>query len=159
LSVVPPIDPIDSQILAILAVDGRITNQALASRVGIAPSTCLQRVRALRSNGILRGFAADIDPAALGYPVQAMVAVRMQSHARAKLVAFMGDSLELPGVLNAYLLGGSSDFLIHLAAGSVDELHNFVIDRLSGNPDIASTETSLIFRYARATRLPVTSRR
>ncbi|WP_433521499.1 Lrp/AsnC family transcriptional regulator [Nocardia pseudovaccinii] len=150
------LDSVDAQILAILATDGRIANNALASRVGIAPSTCLQRIRGLRQRGVLRGFAADIDPTALGHPVQAMVSVRMQSHARAKLTEFMDAAIEMPGVLNAYLLGGSSDFLLHVASSSVDRLHEFVIEQLSGNPDVAATETNLIFKYAR-TRVPVIS--
>ena len=115
-----PLDPIDAQILQLLAVDGRMPNSALAARVGIAPSTCLSRVRSLRERGILRGFAADIDPNALGYPIQALVSVRMQPHARDQLTAFMDGMLELPLVLNAYLLGGGEDFLIHVAAASVE---------------------------------------
>ena len=68
--------------LRVLAADARIPNNALAERVGIAPSTCLGRVRALRERGVIRGYHADIDPAALGRPIQAMIAVRLQSHAR-----------------------------------------------------------------------------
>ena len=117
---VSPLDPIDAQILQLLAVDGRMPNSALAARVGIAPSTCLSRVRSLRERGILRGFVADIDPSSLGYPIQALVSVRMQPHARDQLTAFMDGMLELPLVLNAYLLGGGEDFLIHVAAASVE---------------------------------------
>ena len=151
----PQLDEVDEQILAVLSVEGRIPNNALAARAGVAPSTCLTRVRALQERGIIRGFAADIDPSALGYPIQAMVAVSVQAHARAQLSAFMDAVLELPGVMNAYLLGGSSDFLIHVAATSVDSLRRLVIDELSRDPIVASTETSLIFKYARASRVPV----
>jgi DNA-binding Lrp family transcriptional regulator len=104
------IDAVDARILQLLAVDGRMPNSALAARVGIAPSTCLGRVRTLRERGILRGFAADIDPAALGYPIQAMISIRMQPHARDQLTAFMDRLMELPSVLNAFLLGGTADF-------------------------------------------------
>jgi DNA-binding Lrp family transcriptional regulator len=69
----------------------------------------------------------------------------------------MDEVLLMPGVLNAYLLAGGSDFLVHVAAASVEELRTLVIDRVSQDPDVASTETSLIFRYARATRVPVTT--
>jgi DNA-binding Lrp family transcriptional regulator len=151
------LDPIDSQILQLLATDGRIPNSALAARVGIAPSTCLNRVRSLRERGILRGFAADIDPSALGYPIQAMVSVRMQPHARDQLTAFMDGLLELPLVLNAYLLGGNADFLIHVAAASVERLRELVIDELNSNPAVAATETNLIFKYLRARRIPISS--
>ena len=149
------LDSTDVQILQLLVMDGRMPNSALAARVGIAPSTCLGRVRSLRERGILRGFGADIDPAALGYPIQAMVSVKMQPHARDQLTAFMRDLLDLPLVLNAYLLGGSSDFLIHVAAESVERLRELVIDELNTDPAVAATETNLIFQYRRAGRSPV----
>jgi DNA-binding Lrp family transcriptional regulator len=152
-----PLDAIDAAILQVLATDGRIPNNALAARVGLAPSTCLVRVRALQQRGVIRGFAADVDPAALGFPIQAMVAITMQAHARGRLAEYMDEVLLMPGVLNAYLLAGGSDFLVHVAAASVEELRTLVIDRVSQDPDVASTETSLIFRYARATRVPVTT--
>jgi hypothetical protein len=64
----PLIDETDRRILKILAVEARIPNNALAERVGIAPSTCMSRVRSLVQNGVIRGFYADIDPEAVGTP-------------------------------------------------------------------------------------------
>lgn len=151
------LSPVDLRILQVLATHGRIPNNALAARVGLAASTCLGRVKALQQQGVIRGFAADIDPAALGFALQAMVSVSMQAHARGKLTEFMDHVLMMPGVLNAYLLGGKDDFLIHVAASSVEALRSLVIDGLSRNPDVASTETSIIFQYARASRVPVTA--
>src|ERR1700744_5578678 len=80
-----PLDPIDTRLLQGPADDARIPNKALADLVGIAPSTCLGRVRSLRERGVIRGYHADIDPAALGRPLQAMIAVRLQSHARSRI--------------------------------------------------------------------------
>lgn len=152
------LDPTDAQILQLLAVDGRMPNSALADRVGIAPSTCLGRVRSLRERGILRGFAADIDPAALGYPIQAMISIRMQPHARDQLTSFMDRLMELPAVLNAFLLGGTADFVIHVAAASVERLRELVIDELNTDPAVAASETNLIFQYRRAQRIPISAR-
>lgn len=151
------LDPTDAQILQLLAVDGRMPNSALAARVGIAPSTCLGRVRSLRERGILRGFAADIDPAALGYPIQAMISIRMQPHARDQLSSFMDRLMELPAVLNAFLLGGTADFVVHVAAASVERLRELVIDELNTNPAVAASETNLIFQYRRAQRIPIST--
>src|ERR1700745_3278622 len=75
------LDEIDRHIVFELARDARLANNALADRVGIAPSTCLGRVRSLRERGVIRGYHADVDPAALGRPLQAMLAVRPASHA------------------------------------------------------------------------------
>src|SRR5437879_11658732 len=100
------LDEVDRRILVLLAADARMPNNALAERVGIAPSTCLTRVRALRENGTIRGFHADIDPAALGRGLQAMITVRLQSHARGHIPDFMAKIARLPEVLNVYFLGG-----------------------------------------------------
>ena len=80
----PDIDDVDRRILAALHADARIANSALADVVGIAPSTCHGRVRRLQELGVIRGFHADIDPAAIGLPLQAMVSVSLQANARAR---------------------------------------------------------------------------
>jgi DNA-binding Lrp family transcriptional regulator len=146
----PVPDELDRRILAHLAVDARIPNNALADLVGIAPSTCLGRVRALRESGVIRGYHADIDPAALGRPIQAMIAVRLQSHARGHMTEFVAKVAALPEVLNVFFLGGTDDFLVHIAATGTENLRDFVVVNLSGNPDVALTETNLIFEHVRA---------
>jgi DNA-binding Lrp family transcriptional regulator len=144
------LDATDRAILRHLAADARIANNALAEAVGIAPSTCLGRVRALRNHGVIRGFHADVDPVALGRPIQAMIAVRMQSHARSHITEFAASVSKLPEVLNVFFLAGADDFLVHVAARSTENLRDFVVVNLSGNPDIALTETNLIFEHIRA---------
>jgi DNA-binding Lrp family transcriptional regulator len=143
------IDDIDRHIVRELARDARIANNALAERVGIAPSTCLGRVRSLRERGVIRGYHADVDPAALGRPLQAMIAVRLQSHARSRIRVFVAGVAGLPEVLNVFFLAGKDDFLLHVAAGSTSALRDFV-ETLSSNEDVSYTETSLIFEHIRA---------
>ena len=133
-----------------LADDARVPNNALAERVGVAPSTCLARVRALRERGIIRGYHADIDPAALGRPIQAMIAVRLQSHARGHIPEFAAQVARLPEVLNVFFLAGAVDFYVHIAATSTENLRDFVVVNLSGNPDVALTETNLIFEHIKS---------
>jgi DNA-binding Lrp family transcriptional regulator len=146
----PDPDDIDRRLLRELVADARIPNNALAERVGIAPSTCLGRVRALRESGVIRGYHADVDPAALGRPIQAMISVRLQSHARGHIPDFMAKIAQLPEVLNVFFLGGADDFHVHIAAKSTDNLRDFVVVNLSGDPDVALTETNLIFDHIRA---------
>ncbi|HEX3963372.1 MAG TPA: Lrp/AsnC family transcriptional regulator [Trebonia sp.] len=143
------LDETDRKILRELARDARLPNNTLAQRAGVAPSTCLARVRALRERGVIRGYHADIDPAALGRPLQAMVAVRLQAGARGHLRSFVAGMARLPEVLNVFFLAGKDDFLLHVAAASTQALRNFV-ERLSANADVAYTETSLIFEHVRA---------
>jgi len=143
------LDDIDRHIVRELARDARIANNALADRVGIAPSTCLGRVRSLRERGVIRGYHADVDPAALGRPLQAMIAVRLQAHARGRIRGFVAEVARLPEVLNVFFLAGKDDFLLHVAAASTQALRDLV-EGLSANGDVAYTETSLIFEHIRA---------
>jgi len=150
------LDDVDVAILRVLVQNARLPNNAIAAEVGIAPSTCLGRIRALREAGVVRGYFADLDPAALGHPLQAMVAVRLQPHARARIREFGHQVALLPEVLNVFFLAGADDFHVHIAAASTEGLRTFVVVHLSGNPDVASTETNLIFEHLRSpAQLPV----
>lgn len=143
------LDAIDAAIVRELQEDARLANNVLAERVGIAPSTCHSRVRSLFERGVIRGAHAEVDQAAIGRPLQAMISVRLRPHARGELSAFAHSMVRLPEVLNVYFLAGADDFLIHVATAGSEELREFVLHHLSGTRDVAMTETSLIFEYLR----------
>lgn len=143
------LDDVDRRILTILHADARIANSALADAVGIAPSTCHGRVRRLQEIGVIRGFHADIDPAAIGLPLQAMVSVTLQSGARRKIRTFVQQIRRRPQVIDVYFLAGADDFIIHVAARDTDDLRSFVVDNLNADADVAGTQTSLIFEHLR----------
>ena len=143
------LDEVDLGLMAALAEDARLPNNALAERVGIAPSTCSLRLRRLREVGAIRGFHADLAPEALGLPIQVMIAVRVQPNARARIGDYTSRLATLPGVLNVYFLAGSVDFLVQVAAASPDALREFVTEHLSAAREFASTETSLVFDHVR----------
>jgi DNA-binding Lrp family transcriptional regulator len=145
----PPVDAIDRAMLERLAGDARITNQRLAEEVGIAPSTALARVRALRDRGVIRGFHAEVDLAALGRPLQALVAVRLAVHAREQIDAFTNAVREVPGVLMVFHLSGVTDYLVWVAASDAQDLREFVVDHLATHPSVAHAETSLIYEHQR----------
>jgi DNA-binding Lrp family transcriptional regulator len=145
----PAVDAIDRAMLEILAQDARITNQRLADRVGIAPSTALARLRSLRARNVIRGFHAEVDLAALGRPLQALIAVRLTVHARDEIDAFTRAVRELPGVLMVFHLTGVTDYLVWVAAGDAQELREFVVDHLATHPAVAHAETSLIYEHRR----------
>ncbi|WP_028920799.1 Lrp/AsnC family transcriptional regulator [Pseudonocardia acaciae] len=144
----PPLDRVDRDLLRHLERDARITNNALAELVGIAPSTCLGRVRALRARGVIRGYHADIDPASTGHPLQAMISVRLQSDARSRLEEFVNRVGDLPEVRDVYFLAGVDDYLLHVATADTASLRDFVV-ALNGHTDVAGTQTSLIFDHIR----------
>ena len=144
-----PLDPVDRAILEALSEDARMPNNRLADRVGVAPSTCLARVRALRARGILRGFHAEVDLAALGLPLQAMVAVRLTVHHRAEIESFTHHVRRLRGVLSVFHMTGQTDYLVWVAATDAQDLREFVVDHLATHPAVAHAETSLIYEHRR----------
>ncbi|WP_436529848.1 Lrp/AsnC family transcriptional regulator [Actinoplanes sp. HUAS TT8] len=143
------LDHIDLELLSLLRADGRMPNNALAERVGIAPSTCLTRIRRLREMGAIRGFHADVDPAWIGRPIQAMIAVRIRSDARDAIGKFAESLAGIPAVRDVYFVSGNYDFLLHIEAADVDDLRTVITERLSGTRLIAGTETYLIFEHRR----------
>jgi DNA-binding Lrp family transcriptional regulator len=145
----PEVDDVDRALLELLAADARMTNQRLADRVGIAPSTALTRLRSLRQRGVIRGFHAELDLAALGRPLQAMIAVRLAVHAREQIQAFTDAVRELPGVLMVFHLTGVTDYLVWVAASDAQDLREFVVDHLATHPSVSHAETSLIYEARR----------
>ena len=143
------LDEVDRRILTALHADARISNSALADAVGIAPSTCHGRVRRLQDLGVIRGFYTDIDPAAIGLPLQAMISVNLQSNARGKIRNFIAQMRRKPQVMDVYFLAGADDFIIHVAARDTDDLRSFVVENLNADGDVAGTQTSLIFEHLR----------
>ncbi|CAN5224305.1 Lrp/AsnC family transcriptional regulator [soil metagenome] len=145
----PELDEVDRRILTTLHADARISNSALADTVGIAASTCHGRVRRLQDLGVIRGFHTDIDPAAIGLSLQAMISVNLQSNARGKIRSFIAQMRSKPQVMDVYFLAGADDFILHVAARDTDDLRAFVVENLNADADVAGTQTSLIFEHLR----------
>ncbi|MEN9715990.1 MAG: hypothetical protein RJA35_1457 [Actinomycetota bacterium] len=142
------IDDIDRQLLALLQEDARITNADLAAKVGIAASTCIARVRNLVNRGVIEGFHAKVNAAATGQVLQVLVSVTLRASARQQLSAFMEQMKALPEVQQVFFLGGSEDFILHLATTDSDHVREFVLANLSANPAVANTRTNIIFEHA-----------
>jgi DNA-binding Lrp family transcriptional regulator len=145
----PVIDGVDRRILNVLHDDARVPNSVLADMVGVAPSTCHGRLRRLQDIGVIRGFYTDVDPAAVGRPLQAMISVNLQSNARGRIRHFIAEIRKLPQVIDVYFLAGADDFILHVAARDTDDLRAFVVENLNADPDVAGTQTSLIFEHLR----------
>lgn len=141
------LDEIDRMLVRALRADARIPNSRLAELAGIAQSTCVARVRGLVARGVISGFTATIDPAALGLSLQALISVNIRSAARARIAAFSEEMRSLPEVVQLFFLGGSEDFIIHLAARDSNHVREFVLDHLSAHPSVASTRTSMVFDH------------
>ncbi|MBB4956774.1 DNA-binding Lrp family transcriptional regulator [Micromonospora polyrhachis] len=139
------LDDLDLAILTELADDGRLTNAALAARVGIAESTCIHRVRALRDSGVIAGFHAQLSLPALGYPLQAVIRVRLGSHNREHVRSFHATLTDIPGVLTAFHVAGADDYLVHVAVESPEALRDLVLEHITVHPAVRQAETHLVF--------------
>lgn len=143
------LDAIDEKILQLLQEDGRMTNVELARRVGISAPPCLRRVRALEANGLIKGFHAELDGAALGYGLTVFAMVGLHSQAEADLVAFEDRVKSWPLVRECFMLNGEIDFMLKVVARDLNEFQNFLTSHLTPAPNVASVKTALTIRSAK----------
>jgi len=148
------LDATDRAILSALQKDAGLSNKELARKIRLAPSSCLQRVRRLRTEGVLRGLRAEVAPEALGIGLQAIVAVRLAHHLEKDVESFRHQLRARPEVVNAYYVSGGVDFLVHVAVRDVAHLRTLGVEAFTSHRLVAHVETSLIFEHERAKGLP-----
>lgn len=139
------LDAIDRALVAELTRDGRITNAALAAKVGVAESTSLARVKALRDGGVITGIHATVDPAALGLPIEAIIRVRFTSHIPDHVLRFHAALGTIPGLIRAFHTAGADDYLLHVAVESPAALRALILEHVTVQPGVSHTETQLLF--------------
>ena len=148
------LDQLDLDILAHLFRDAGMTNKDLAALVGVAPSTCLERVRKLQQDGVLKGAHCEVDYQALGGHIQAMVSLQLARHSRQIIDVFRDAILALPEVISLFHMGGKDDFLVHLCVADTEHLRNFVFDHFTSREEVVHLETSLVFEHKFSRSLP-----
>jgi DNA-binding Lrp family transcriptional regulator len=141
------LDRIDFEIIRLLQNDGRMANKVLARAVGLAPSSCLARVRRLVDDGVITGFRAEIDRRALGDALEAIIAVRLERHHRDDIDAFVEFALGLPETVAVTHVAGPTDILVHVAVADSDRLRDLVMDSFTTRPEVARFETSLVYSH------------
>ena len=149
------IDRIDEALLRLLQNDARLSNRALADAVGLAPSSCLERVRRLSASGALVGIHAEVDPVTFGLTLQAMIAVRLKQHTQVVFEELREHILALPEVLNLFHVAGDEDFMVHVAVANAEHLRRLVWGGFTSRPQVDHVHTSLVFEYSRAPVRPV----
>ena len=148
-------DRIDIALMRLLRKNARLPNKDLAERVGIAPSTALERIRRLRSARIIQGYHAEIAPEAVGIGLQAMVSVRLARHSRELVERFHEHVIALPEVLAVYHVAGADDFLVHVGVRDSGHLRDFALSAFTERAEVAHIETRLIFEFRRSPELPI----
>lgn len=140
-------DERDAAILTELQQNARLTNRQLASRVGLAPSSTLVRTRALEQSGVVAGYHAQLDLARIGRGVQAMIGFQVRPLSRDVIQGFKAFALKQPEVLEVFVVAGGDDFLVHVAAPSVEAMHAMLMDRFSGRKEVIGFRTSLLYEH------------
>lgn len=143
------LDPLDWRILKELQGDGRMTNVALAARVGLSAPPCLRRVRALEEAGLIAGYTLLLDEPALGFKLTAFAMVRLHNQAETELREFENLVVSWPLVREAYMLSGESDYMLKCVAPGLTEFQEFVLMVLTAAPNVASVKTFLTIRRAK----------
>jgi DNA-binding Lrp family transcriptional regulator len=138
-------DSIDHAIIRELQIDGRLTNQELADRVGLSPSPCLRRVKKLEAEGVIAGYVARIDPRAYGVPVIAFVRLRLDQHRGATVQEVENRLRAIPHVQDCYLMAGDCDYLLKVMVRDLESYEIFIRSQLHAIPAVTMIDTSFSF--------------
>jgi len=151
------LDRIDRQILEILQSDGRIANQDLADRVGLSPSPCLRRVKALEESGLIIGYHALLDARKLGLTLMALVHISMDQHTPERFANFEASVGVLPEVLECLLITGQdADYQLKVAIRDMDHYQSLLLEKITRITGVTGVHSSFVLRKVLAkTALPV----
>lgn len=152
------LDKIDSRILEIIQEEARISNTDLADRVGLSPSPCWRRVRALESNGIIERYVTLVNAKAVGLPINVFATVTLEKQVEPALEAFEKAVTERPEVMECNLMTGEFDYLLRVVVPDLAAYERFLIDHLTRIKGIASIKSSFSLKQVcYKTALPVPS--
>ena len=138
------IDRINEQILQTLSRDGRISNLDLAERVGLSPSACLRRVQELERAGVIAGYRAVLDPAAMGRGFTAYVAVGLNDHTKAAQEAFERAVAQAPQVRECHNITGTVEYLLRVEVADLATYKSFHTDLLGTLPQVNALTTYVV---------------
>src|SRR5579863_3281393 len=143
-------DAVDRQIIAELSRDGRLSNVELAERIGLSPAPCLRRVRRLESDGVILGYAARIDPRAVGRSFEVLVNVDLTSKDRATFEAFEAAVAALEEVTEIRRMFGLPDYVLRVATDSIESYETFVSTRLGDAPGLAKLDSHITMKLIKS---------
>ena len=141
------IDRYDRQILQLLQEDGRISNQDLADRIGLSPSPCLRRVRALEESGLITGYRALVDAKALGLSLMALIHISMDQHTPERFEGFESAVKHIPEILECLLITGqSADYQLKAVVRDMDAYQDLLLNRITRIPGVTGVHSSFVLR-------------
>ncbi|MBK7898006.1 MAG: Lrp/AsnC family transcriptional regulator [Azonexus sp.] len=141
------LDRYDRQILSLLQQDGRISNQDLADRIGLSPSPCLRRVRALEEAGFIAGYRAVLDAKALGLSLMALIHISMDQHTPERFKDFEAAVREIPEVLECLLITGqAADYQLKVLVKDMDAYQDLLLNRITRIKGVTGVHSSFVLR-------------
>ena len=153
----PTLNRSDRRILEILQGDGRLSNLELAERVSLSPSACLRRVRALEDAGVIRRYAAIVDPGKVGLGLRAFVTVKLEKRGRMPTDAFTKAVQDWPEVVGCHSTTGDMDYLLRVHVEDLEHFSRFVMDSLLKHPGVIDVKSSFVLEEVKeTTALPLT---
>ncbi|MDH5674519.1 MAG: Lrp/AsnC family transcriptional regulator [Myxococcales bacterium] len=152
-----PLDALDHKLLAALQQDASLTNQELAARVGLSPSPCLRRVKALEAAGIILRRVALLDPKKLGLSLMALVQISMDRHTPERFERFEATVKQYPEVRTCYLITGQqSDYLLEILVPTMDDYQAFLLEKITRIEGVSGVHSSFVMRrVVETTALPL----
>lgn len=151
MAILPKIDETDRKILRALRADGRLTNLKLAETVGLSPTPCWNRVKALEEAGVIEGYAALLNQKALGLPDTVMIEVTLEHHDDDTLARFGEEISRLPEVVEAFLVTGEYDYLIKVAVAGTEGYEEFLRKRLYKLRGVRHSRSTFVLRRLKHT--------
>lgn len=149
------LDSIDLKILAALQEDARLTNVDLCEKVGLSPSPCLSRVKALEETGFISRYVTLLDPVLVGLGVSVFVQIRLEKQIESALVTFESTIATKPEVMECYLMTGTADYLLRVVVPNLQEFQKFIID-LSKIRGVGNIQSSIALKQVKyKTALPL----
>ncbi len=151
------LDRYDLRILEVLQEDGRISNQALAERIGLSQSPCLRRVRALEESGVISDYRARLDARKLGLTLLALVHISMDRHTPERFANFEAAIAALPEVLECLLITGQeADYQLKVIVSDMDAYQALLLEKITRIEGVSGVHSSFVLRQVVAkTALPL----
>lgn len=144
------LDRTDLALLAVLQREGRIANSELAERVNLSASASLRRVQRLERAGVIAGYGARLDPAALGLGLTAFVRVQLEKHGSGSTDAFADAVRSWDEVVACHALTGDMDYLLQVVVRDLGHFSRFLLDRLLNASGVADVNSSFVLRTVKA---------
>ncbi|MGA7981486.1 MAG: Lrp/AsnC family transcriptional regulator [Chromatiaceae bacterium] len=141
------LDRYDRRILEILQEDGRISNQDLAERIGLSPSPCLRRVRALEEAGIITGYRALLDAQKLGFNLVALISISMDRHTPERFARFDAAIAAIPEVLECLLITGrDADYQLKVIVRDMEGYQDLLLNKITRIQGVSGVHSSFVLR-------------